>query len=241
MHSWNPDPGADRNERGDASSHVHEHSDGVRTELFVERPPDPSRGEALNKQLSPHAVTMLMHVRGRIAALVAVCAGVWIPAVHASPPQGFQSEAAFAASYAQRNVSSVSATTQRISCYAPEVHYLGSLSPSQGYPDGGSTLCAGQASTGENIGPYPTQDVANPPLVVKEHSESDLHVDPTNPAHLIGVSKWVVNSEGYNHLAGFFESFDGGLTWPQQGHIPGYEGWTDNSDPVGAFDPWGNF
>src|SRR6266545_449359 len=129
----------------------------------VERPPDPSRGEALNKQLSPHAVTMLMHVRGRIAALVAVCAGVWIPAVHASPPQGFQS------------------------------------------------------------------------------SESDLHVDPTNPAHLIGVSKWVVNSEGYNHLAGFFESFDTGATWPTQGHIPGYEGWTDNSDPVGAFDPWGNF
>jgi len=184
---------------------------------------------------------MLMHVRGRIAALVAVCAGVWIPAAHAAPPQGFQSDAAFAASYAQRNVGSVSATTQRVSCYTPEVHYLGSLSPLQGYPDGGSTPCAGRATTGENIGPYPAQDVANPPLVVKEHSESDLHVDPTNPAHLIGVSKWLVNSEGYNHLTGFFESFDGGLTWPQQGHIPGYEGWTDNSDPVGAFDPWGNF
>src|SRR5439155_8440348 len=69
---------------------------------------------------------------------------------------------------------------------------------------------------------------------------SDLHVDPTNPRHLIGVSKWIVNAEGYNHLTGFFESFDGGLTWPQQGHIPGYEGWTDNSDPVAAFDPWGN-
>ena len=23
--------------------------------------------------------------------------------------------------------------------------------------------------------------------------------------------------------------------------MPGYEGWTDNTDPVGAFDPWGNF
>jgi len=26
-----------------------------------------------------------------------------------------------------------------------------------------------------------------------------------------------------------------------QGHIPGYEGWTDNTDPVGAFDFFGNF
>jgi hypothetical protein len=207
----------------------------------VERSPDPSRGEALDEHLGLHAVTMLMHVRGRIAALVAVCAGVCIPAAHAAPPQGFQSDAAFAASYAQHGVGSVAATTQRVSCYAPEVHYLGSLSPLQGYPDGGSTPCAGRATTGEDIGPYPTQDLANPPLVVKDHSESDLHVDPTNPQHLIGISKWLVNSEGYNHLTGFFESFDGGLTWPQQGHIPGYEGWTDNSDPVGAFDPWGNF
>ena len=50
-----------------------------------------------------------------------------------------------------------------------------------------------------------------------------------------------MNAEGYNHLLGFYESFDGGATWPVQGHVPGYEGWTDNTDPVGAFDPWGNF
>ena len=50
-----------------------------------------------------------------------------------------------------------------------------------------------------------------------------------------------VNAEGYNHLLGFYESFDGGATWPVQGHVPGYEGWTDNTDPVGAFDPLGNF
>ncbi len=82
---------------------------------------------------------------------------------------------------------------------------------------------------------------SNQPLRAKDFSESDLHVDPTNPRHLVGVVKWITNSEGYNHLTGFFESFDGGATWPQLGHIPGYEGWTDNSDPVGAFDPWGNF
>ena len=173
--------------------------------------------------------------------LVAACAGVCVPAAHAAPPQGFQSDGAFAASYAQRGVLSVPATTQRVSCYAPQVYYQLSLTPSQGYPDGGSTLCAGAATTGEDIGPYPMQDVSNPPLRAKDFSESDIHVDPTKAGHLIGVSKWIVNGEGYNHLAGFFESFDGGLTWPQQGHIPGYEGWTDNSDPVGAFDPWGNF
>jgi hypothetical protein len=138
-------------------------------------------------------------------------------------------------------VTSVSATTQKVSCYTPQVLYQGILAPSQGYPDGGSTLCAGGATTGELLGPFPTQNVANPPLRAKDFSESDLHVDPTNPQHLIGVSKWFVNAEGYNHLTGFYESYDGGATWPQQGHIPGYEGWTDNSDPAGAFDPWGNF
>jgi hypothetical protein len=83
--------------------------------------------------------------------------------------------------------------------------------------------------------------VSNLPLLVKDHSESDLRVDPSNPLHLIGQSKWFVSAEGYNHLLGFYESWDGGVTWPVQGHVPGYEGWTDNTDPVGAFDPWGNF
>ena len=182
-----------------------------------------------------------MRVRGGTAALVAACAGVCVPASAAAPPQGVQANATFAASYAQRGVTSVAATTQRVSCYAPQVYYTGRLEPAQGYPDGGSTLCNGAATTGENIGPFSIQDVSNPPLRAKDFSESDLHIDPTNAQHLIGISKWVVNSEGYNHLTGFFESFDGGATWPQLGHIPGYEGWTDNSDPVGAFDPWGNF
>jgi hypothetical protein len=78
-------------------------------------------------------------------------------------------------------------------------------------------------------------------MLVKNHSESDIRVDPMDPKHLIGSSKWAVSAEGYNHLLGFFESFDGGVTWPVQGHIPGYEGWTDNTDPVGAFDSFGNY
>jgi hypothetical protein len=156
------------------------------------------------------------------------------------PPQGTQADGAFAASYAGSNVSNVFATTQKVSCYRPEVDYTGALPAAQGYPGGGTTACPG-ATTGEDQGPYATQDVSNPSRLVKDHSESDIRVDPKNPLHVIGQSKWFVNAEGYNHLTGFYESFDGGSTWPVQGHVPGYEGWTDNTDPVGAFDPWSNF
>src|SRR5713101_3320929 len=105
------------------------------------------------------------------------------------------------------------------------------------------------ATTGEDIGltAYQTQSGSNAgypagtPMLVKDHSESDLRVDPINSLHLIGSSKWFASPEGYNHLLGFYESFDGGKTWPTQGHVPGYEGWTDNTDPVGAFDGYGNY
>jgi hypothetical protein len=161
-------------------------------------------------------------------------------AASAAPPQGTQSDAAFAASYAAKGVVNVSATTQRVSCYAPEVAYASALTAADGYPGGGETTCPG-ATTGEQTSGFATQDVANAPVLVKDHSESDIRVDSANPLHLIGQSKWFVSAEGYNHLNGFYESWDGGKTWPVQGHVPGYEGWTDNTDPVGAFDPWGNF
>jgi hypothetical protein len=182
-----------------------------------------------------------MRSRG-VAFAVCLVGALALPAAAlGAPRQGTQSDAAFAASFAANGVVEVSATTQRVSCYAPETLYLDALSPADGYLDGGGSLCAGAATTGEDLGPYATQDVANPALRVKDHSESDLRIDPANPQHLIGQSKWAVNAEGYNHLLGFYESFDGGATWPVQGHVPGYEGWTDNTDPVGAFDPWGNF
>jgi hypothetical protein len=173
--------------------------------------------------------------------LVAPAGGGADAAAFGPPPQGAQPDAAFAGSYAARAVTNVMATTQRVSCYAPEVLYFDALAAADGYVDGGMSACGGAATTGEDLGPYPTQDVAHPAMRVKDHSESDIRIDPTNPQHLIGQSKWVVSAEGYNHLNGFYESFDGGLTWPVQGHVPGYEGWTDNTDPVGAFDPWGNF
>src|SRR5256886_7711045 len=158
-------------------------------------------------------------------------------------PQGTQSDRAYAKSGAYR-VTNVLATTQRTSCYTPEVPFFTSLAPANGYD--GMTECTG-ANTGEDRGPYSTQAGSNPgypatkPMLVKDHSESDIRVDPTNPNHLIGQSKWFVSAEGYNHLLGFYESFDGGTTWSVQGHIPGYEGWTDNTDPVGAFDSYGNY
>jgi hypothetical protein len=178
----------------------------------------------------------------RFATTVGVLAAglVAVSVVSAASPQGSQSDAAFAASYAAKGVVNVSATTQKVSCYAPEVPYLTALTAAVGYPGGGETVCPG-ATTGEQTGGFATQDVSHQPLLVKDHSESDIRVDPADPLHLIGQSKWFVSAEGYNHLLGFYESWDGGATWPVQGHVPGYEGWTDNTDPVGAFDPWGNF
>jgi BNR/Asp-box repeat len=160
-------------------------------------------------------------------------------------PQGTQTSAAYADSFTSNHVTNVFATTQQTSCYTPEVPYAVSDGPNDGYS--GESPCNSAATTGENLGPYSTQVGSNPgspaatAMLVKDHSESDIRVDPTNPKHLIGSSKWFVSPEGYNHLLGFYESFDGGKTWSVQGHIPGYEGWTDNTDPVGAFDSYGNY
>jgi hypothetical protein len=166
----------------------------------------------------------------------------------ATGPHGTQSNAAYAASFAAAHVTNVDATTSQVSCYRPEVPYFVSNGPNDGYT-GMSRCKPGEATTRENTGasgPYPTQVGSNPgypagsPMLVKDRSESDIRADPTNPEHLIGSSKWFVSAEGYNHVLGFYESFNGGKTW-STGHIPGYEGWTDNTDPVGAFDTFGNY
>src|SRR5207237_2688532 len=182
-----------------------------------------------------------------IFATVALLALAATPAITGgSPPSGVVQASQTNAQYASSGsgVVAVSATTQRVSCYRPLVPHAANDGPNDGYT--GETECPG-ATTGETLGPYPTQAGANPgypaasAMLVKDHSESDIRVDPLNAMHLIGTSKWFVSAEGYNHLLGFYESFDGGATWPVQGHIPGYEGWTDNTDPIGAFDQAGNF
>ena len=165
-------------------------------------------------------------------------------------PQGTQSNQHYSDSFGANKVTNVFVTTQQVSCYRPEAPYSVSNGPNDGYT--GELPCPG-ANTGENTGgsgkdlTYPTQVGSQPPypaagpMLATDHSESDIRVDPTNPNHLIGSTKWFSSPEGYNHLIGFFESFDGGKNWPTMGHVPGYEGFTDNTDPVGAFDAWGNY
>ena len=169
-------------------------------------------------------------------------------------PQKTQTDTLYQTSYQANHVTNVDATTQKASCYRPEVPLLTSNGPNDWYT--GMQPCLG-ATTGENTGSaaenpatggiYPSQVgsaagyPAAGPMVVNDHSESDLRVDPKNPMHIIASSKWFASAEGYNHILGFYESLDGGKTWPYQGHIPGYEGFTDNTDPVGAFDGFGNY
>jgi hypothetical protein len=190
-----------------------------------------------------------------LAVPLAVPAALGTPAMAASAqslstgtadvPQGLQTNTSYATSFAAANVKNVDATTSQVSCYRPEVPYF-TIDPGEGYS--GMSPCPGATTTEDTgaSGPYPTQLGSNTgypatqPMLVKDHSESDIRVDPTNPKHLIASSKWFVSAEGYNHLLGFYESFDGGTTW-STGHIPGYEGWTDNTDPVGAFDTYGNY
>jgi len=191
-----------------------------------------------------HRASLVVFAIALIVALAASPANTNSSSGAASAAQQTQRDRDYAKSFGGSGVTNVSATTQATSCYTPEDPYFRSLAPANGYT--GMSACTG-ATTGEDPGPYATQAGSNPghpagtSMLVKDHSESDIRVDPTNSSHLIGQSKWFVSAEGYNHLLGFYESWDGGKSWPVQGHVPGYEGWTDNTDPVGAFDRFGNF
>jgi hypothetical protein len=54
------------------------------------------------------------------------------------------------------------------------------------------------------------------------HSEPTLAMDPLNHDHLVGGSKMYENLPRYLFKIGTYESFDGGLTWTDYGHLPGY-------------------
>src|SRR5438094_4932158 len=140
----------------------------------------------------------------RAIAGLCLAAVALIPAggtIAAAPAVSTQSDASFAVSYAAAGVTNVSATTSRVSCYAPEVTYFTALTSADGYPGGGMTPCTA-ATTGEQTTGFETQDVSNPAMLVKDKSESDLRVDPKNPNHIIATSKWFVSAEGYHHLLG---------------------------------------
>jgi hypothetical protein len=74
---------------------------------------------------------------------------------------------------------------------------------------------------------------------LNDHSESQLAVNPNNPLHMVGGSKFFTDPANYVFKDGSYTTFDGGKTWLQQ-LVPGYEKWTITSDPVVAIDDQGN-
>ncbi len=75
--------------------------------------------------------------------------------------------------------------------------------------------------------------------------ESWIAVDPSNPSHLVGMSKFFFDPLFYLFHLGSYASFDGGKTW-SNGVIPGFDcqsgpafSWVNATDPILAFDPNG--
>jgi hypothetical protein len=76
-------------------------------------------------------------------------------------------------------------------------------------------------------------------------SESWIALDPTNPNHLVGMSKFFFDPVFYLFHLGSYASFDGGNSWVNQ-VVPGFDcqsapanSWTDTTDPILAFDASG--
>jgi hypothetical protein len=84
------------------------------------------------------------------------------------------------------------------------------------------------------------------------HSEPTIAMDPLDNNHLMAGSKMYENNDKYLFKVGTYESHDGGRTWDDQGHLPGYCGtpaqcdpaneaeYRTTSDPSIAFDDEGN-
>ncbi|HWC28155.1 MAG TPA: sialidase family protein, partial [Solirubrobacteraceae bacterium] len=84
------------------------------------------------------------------------------------------------------------------------------------------------------------------------HSEPTIAMDPLDHDHLIAGSKMYENNDKYLFKVGTYESRDGGRTWEDQGHLPGYcqapgqcdpnneAAYRTTSDPSIAFDDEGN-
>lgn len=84
------------------------------------------------------------------------------------------------------------------------------------------------------------------------HSEPTIAMDPVDHDHLMAGSKMYENNDKYLFKVGTYESMDGGRTWEDQGHLPGYcqapgqcdpnneTGYRTTSDPTIAFDDEGN-
>jgi uncharacterized repeat protein (TIGR01451 family) len=74
---------------------------------------------------------------------------------------------------------------------------------------------------------------------LNDFSEVMVYLDPTDPDHLLGASKFFYQPATYDFYTGVFESYDGGLTWTQS-QPAGVEVYSLTSDPVTTFDHLGN-
>lgn len=84
------------------------------------------------------------------------------------------------------------------------------------------------------------------------HSEPTIAMDPLDHDHLMAGSKMYENNDKYLFKVGTYESKDGGRTWEDQDHLPGYcaapgqcdptneAAYRTTSDPSIAFDDEGN-
>lgn len=76
-------------------------------------------------------------------------------------------------------------------------------------------------------------------LYINDFSECMVVLDPTDPNHLLGSSKFFYVPQTYDFYTGVFESYDGGQTWTEA--IPnGVRNYGLTSDPVNTFDDAGN-
>jgi hypothetical protein len=74
---------------------------------------------------------------------------------------------------------------------------------------------------------------------LNDFSEVMVALDPTDPEHLLGASKFFYDPPTYSFYTGVFESFDAGYTWRQL-QPEGVEVYSLTSDPVTTFDELGN-
>jgi len=64
------------------------------------------------------------------------------------------------------------------------------------------------------------------------HSEPTIAMDPLDHNHLMAGSKMYENNDKYLFKIGTYESHDGGKTWDDQGHLPGYCAEPGQCDPA---------
>lgn len=75
------------------------------------------------------------------------------------------------------------------------------------------------------------------------HSEPSIAMNPLNHKNLVAGSKMYTNLEAYRFKIGTYYSMDGGVTWKDNGFLPGYPADNENhivSDPALTFDDEGN-